>query len=219
LLPGNHDRYQSDAGRPGASGFDAVFGDYWKAGHSVQVDVVSPSGDVPRLAVVSADLTLENEADCANPRRGFLEYLAQGRVKPGHLTALRRAHADLREQRIASLWMLHFPFRFPIGEKVRLLDGAHALNDEDGLIALADELGIRLVLCGHRHKQQIYQIGNTLVCAAGTSCAEPESSFQILEVQVDEESAVLTGGVEFYWEVETQTFASRSLLVPLEATS
>ena len=82
LLPGNHDRYQDDAGTPNSTRFDLMFGDlmpnfgprtgYWVDGKKSQV-----------LCFVGADFSLRNKSDVA---RGL--HYGRGVVYDGVLSSL-----------------------------------------------------------------------------------------------------------------------------------
>ena len=113
-----------------------------------------------QLAIISADLTFRATRDA----EGAWAYLGQGRVYPSLRKALRE-----HTERLASMgivWAAHFPPEFrDIAPGLRLLD------DQD-LVALARELYVEHLFCGHTYEQRrniLRGEPNLTVYCAGTA--------------------------------------------------
>jgi Calcineurin-like phosphoesterase len=150
LLPGNHDRYdtQHPFCIPGCTDFDAVFSGYWRPSARVQtLRVDEKPGSFP-LVVIAADLCLP-KGDSGD---GLFAHLGQGRVEEAVLDSLRLETTRHRETRPTAgiVWALHFPPSYPnLRRPLQLLNGA-------ALLDLASEMNVEHIFAGHTHRAMQY---------------------------------------------------------------
>jgi hypothetical protein len=204
LLPGNHDRYHSGPFYfPGNKRFDVVFGKYWQAYQGAQLQAVLGRGD-DRLAVISADFSLQAAADAVGSPTA---YLGQGKVYSGTLNSLENLTLALRQQYapIAIVWAIHFPPEYPnIDPQLRLLDGLD-------VVALAQRLDVRHLLAGHTHSALLYNCVpyNVNVICAGTAsnCSDPTGhSIHLCQFSIEGSMVIDTSTLTWKWDSEHGDF-------------
>lgn len=171
VLPGNHDRYMPTVPYlPGNEEFDAVFRPFWSPtapGSRVAWDVVEAESE--RLILVSADFSLRTRKDGSS----LTGYLGNGRVYDDILRSLVTVTAKLQHdhQTKAVVWALHFPPKFPRGDKNLKMQG------DQNLIAAAVKLDVRLILAGHTHQAQVYDAATDLTVSCAGSATQAQLGF------------------------------------------
>jgi 3',5'-cyclic AMP phosphodiesterase CpdA len=201
FMPGNHDRFAPPLLGPTSHEFesDTHFGNDWTAGQSTAdiefgfVRSTEVKVQECSLVICSIDLALES-SDQANERFGTW---GQGIVTERRLRALRLSTIKHRQTRKEVIWAIHFAPAFE-GRK-----SATSLIGEAGLIDLAKEMNVRLILCGHEHMSRWYKVPNTETWAlcAGTALSyrEPENSYLELSLEIAEESVTRCSVIRHRW--------------------
>jgi 3',5'-cyclic AMP phosphodiesterase CpdA len=147
LLPGNHDRYKHLLGglgyAPGGRNFHKWFGGYWT--DDVNVNVVTKEDFA--VGVIAADFSLRGRGDSKRPKSK--NSYAQGKVYPDILQKLKNVTQSFKDENtekdIFIIWAIHFP---PVNPHIR---SYMKLIGDDSLVALANRLGVALILSGHTH--------------------------------------------------------------------
>jgi 3',5'-cyclic AMP phosphodiesterase CpdA len=207
LIPGNHDRFQSNNCEPGGQVFDTVFDSYWRKNVNGVVGKIIPkpatsantTSPVERLAILGADCCLRSSADASF---AWTEK-SQGYVHDDTIKALISKTEDARKKHpgIVVVWFIHFPPRvFPL----------HYVLRNYHLIEQASKtLDVAVVLSGHTHKNEPFAAGaGSAIWNAGsaTQYAEPNGNwFQILEFEITNDNLVRATRRNFQWEVRGST--------------
>lgn len=202
LLPGNHDRYQDDAGNSGGTGFDNAFKAYWP-GISRVSTFRFEMPDHEQLAIVAADFSLRQNSDAGAPTA--LNRFGRGKVYGDTIAALVAETDSLYDRGCtAVMWATHFPPRPPGGS------ASLALMNEDALVTAASECGVRYLLAGHIHRKEHYSVGagNLEVRCAASSIAVSNDTNQIHVITVN----VVNGAIATFtcddhiYDQRTQSF-------------
>ena len=170
-VPGDHDRHQ---GAPGGTGFDDVLHAVWPAPPDhVCSPVCLPSQADPKLAIVRADLTLDDTAVVMGGRSGQWQ---EGDARPW-LNRLEVLTIETQNRGLPVVWMLHFAPAFDGLEEHKKLRG------EWNLLGKARNLHVPWILCGHTHRHRTYgvdprpgrtherkKVGIPVVHCAGSAC-------------------------------------------------
>lgn len=203
LIPGNHDRYESNSGNAGGTNFDAIFSKYWPSTSPVQSTVFAKSGDT-HLGIITVDFTLAKNADAT---KAPLAKLGQGRAYPNRIAQLEQAtiQAKAKYKNIAIIWAMHFPPEYSASSRsLQLCDG-------DKVTQAASRQEIPLILAGHQHEKLDYKVQGTQIICAGTSASLDRNKGNTLhELTFSLASgARLTWKCEDYaWDQDTCTFVA-----------
>jgi predicted phosphodiesterase len=190
VIPGNHDRFGPVWSSPrwnwpswrdwsvvkvdrpyesGATIFDDVFGDFWRAGRGVQ-ELWRDAAEQPSVVLLAADFTLPAR-DAAD--QAPFGYLGRGRIAQEQIDALVDQTNHVREESpgCAVFWVIHFKPGLAADNVLLLCD-----DDLLGLKAAeARESGVAGLLCGHTHEQSatadfdglpLYLCGTSAQCRA-----------------------------------------------------
>jgi DNA repair exonuclease SbcCD nuclease subunit len=179
ITPGNHDRFQIPGRRPGGTGFDKTFGSYWQGGlGGVQSALLEKSDS--KLALIAADFCLQGLS--------AIGYLGQGYAYQKVITALVDETIKIKASNpgVGVVWISHFPPLLDVDISLKLLKPERLLN-------AATENGVRYVVAGHLHRNQINTYSDVeIVCtgtAASNSCKIGDlHGFWIQRLDVDVES-------------------------------
>lgn len=159
VMPGNHDRFRPVGRLPGGTGFDDTFSDFWSTGiGGVQSIVLNGPGNP--LAVVAADFCL---------RTGHLGsvYLGQGCAYADVVDKLKQETYAVRHTHpnAGVVWISHFPPLMDVDHKLRLLAS-------EGVLIAAQEAGVRYIIAGHLHRNQINTYADVNVICTGTATSK-----------------------------------------------
>jgi predicted phosphodiesterase len=220
LLPGNHDRYYTDKKlyQPGSMDFHDTFSKYWVKNQNVKICPID-KGTI-RVGLVLADFSLKSIDDC-QVDFGLLDHLL-GPLGPLGLDKLTKRIAglaqgyvdrDILEEMVEKtndfvecanqdgnqpivIWAIHFPPRFPVGEGrfEKIKSEFKKLVDENELIDAAKRCDIRLIVAGHTHEHNFYQVEEIDINCAGSAtqfmgeAGELTDNFcHILRIDIDTE--------------------------------
>lgn len=185
VMPGNHDRYRSDNADPGSKNFDLSFAKLQQNSYQFTDSIVLEAGEGGLLGVISCDHCLDIAGDADAPV-ALCKY-GQGRVYDARLSQLERETETMMRKHagISILWVSHFPLfdSVPFGLKLRY---------KENLLALAEKMGIRVILSGHVHKFHDEPVGRLRNIAADASTSidrTPENEIHILEFDLDSNPA------------------------------
>jgi 3',5'-cyclic AMP phosphodiesterase CpdA len=195
-LPGNHDRYEGRALRPGNLSFERFFGNNWDFGAGVIHDTESVFAQSPAkyglllkpdnrhgLLVCFADLSLDY-----GDQRGAFDWIGQGSVNTPQLMALidttRKVRLELEDANVdfGIIWAVHFPPCFSgIDPALELIGGQR-------LIDAAAQHGATLILAGHTHADRCYRSESGVwVSCGGASAgrtAHNQYSYTFLDIEI-----------------------------------
>lgn len=198
LLPGNHDRYDTD-GRfysPGSKNFHDVFKSVWD--EDVRVEKIDKGDFSVGLILADFSLTTAQEAaisyDLLSQLKEIFGYdsatvlqrlagFAQGKVHKTVLYQLITKTAEFienagnRNKKPFIIWAIHFPPRFPRSRtfnpfkrlRNKIKDEYKKLIDEDKLIYAAERLGVNAIFAGHTHQHKFYKVGGIDVSCSGST--------------------------------------------------
>lgn len=140
IIPGNHDRYQNDLGKPGGKLFDREFASVYKPVNSVSHHHLQ-SDDVT-LGLFSADFCyLADELVL-----GLKKRYGRGRASSIVLGELDRQTSLWKKQNPGKpvIWAIHFSPSDNVDKEI-------LLENRSDVIALANTLGVKHIFCGHTH--------------------------------------------------------------------
>jgi DNA repair exonuclease SbcCD nuclease subunit len=173
LVPGNHDRFDNAAFRPGGALFDQHFSEWTTGLSSVRVHLL-PDYATPCMGIVCVDFTLREGKDA----KGTFGILGQGKVYPDTLSHLKQETGALRNRygSIVVIWLLHFapmfedkpPAVVAHPRALRLLGGIQVIN-------AAKALNVEYIMCGHLHfgyenRHSSREGTVTVFCAGSAAC-------------------------------------------------
>jgi DNA repair exonuclease SbcCD nuclease subunit len=156
ILPGNHDRFEGVARRPGGIRFDMTFKDYWNSGlGGVQSAFIEKGGR--KLALLGADLCLHNVRKATN-------YLGQGRAYKHIIQQLVQRTTVLRDEdsNVGIVWVTHFPPLLDVDNTLRLLSAERLLH-------AATASGVQYIIGGHLHRNQTNRYSTAEVICTGSA--------------------------------------------------
>lgn len=176
LMPGNHDRFHNELGRPGCTLFDKHFADYWPVAHGgVWRYTLRKNGS--SLGVVVGDFSLFSIGNSSIAAGHFGQGMVDHRIN-----AMKAETERIKEDGAqAVIWMIHFvpeidndDAKFNNGRigsyKLKRMN----LIGCDKLSSAAKAVGVNHVLCGHTHiKSQYRTIANndlSVFCAGTSTC-------------------------------------------------
>jgi 3',5'-cyclic AMP phosphodiesterase CpdA len=156
IIPGNHDRFQGARRLPGGIAFDTTFSSYWTKGLG-GVQSISLVKENSVLTLIAADFCLQNTFNAT-------VYLGQGNAYDEVIAALISETAAIRaaDANVGVVWISHFPPLLDVDLSLRLL-GAERLLDA------ARENGVRHVIAGHLHRNQVNTYSDVDVICTGTA--------------------------------------------------
>jgi len=173
VVPGNHDRFERRYGDLGNLFYD-YFSSFWNAGAGGVQSRLLPNKEKPKLAIICADFSLDDQ----NPASLKGGQFGQGRASAGRLAALQDETENIRNSHtdIAVIWMIHFAPQyeehFPSWKP--LVASRSELIGSEELVKAAQDVKVRHLLCGHSHKNKIYEIcgekGLRVHCAGSSAC-------------------------------------------------
>jgi 3',5'-cyclic AMP phosphodiesterase CpdA len=158
ITPGNHDRFHGPGRVPGGNAFDKTFGSYWKSGLGGVQDVTLKKGDSV-LTLVAADFCLQNLYSSRI-------YLGQGNAYERVVNALieRTASVKTVNPNGGIVWISHFPPLLNVDASLKLL-GAQRL------LVAAQQAGVRHIVAGHLHRNQVNTYADVDVICTGTAAS------------------------------------------------
>ncbi len=169
VMPGNHDRYRGDSAEPGSNTFDLSFAKTDENSYRSTDSIVLEAGDGDLLGIISCDHCLGVAGDADIPV-ALCKY-GQGRVYESRLLQLERETENMRRKhkRINILWVSHFPLfdGVPFGLKLKY---------KENLLALAEKMGIEIILSGHVHRFEDQPVGKLRNISADASISIDRAS-------------------------------------------
>lgn len=187
ILPGNHDRYQifeffgSMIGRrvgyfPGNNLFDTEFEDYWE--NYVRRMVLTR--DNLAVGVFAADFNLQSFMHCRpfSPHNWYAQGKVYGKILDDLVEATKKFKDDPEFSEFSDkfiIWAVHFPpvdgiaIHSSLLEKERLVEAA-----------LSNECGVSLILAGHIHSPQLFDLSpdlKVLTTGSTTQHYAPDGNF------------------------------------------
>lgn len=188
IIPGNHDRYHTSPTtwlHPGCKKYEQIFGDDWSLtsyqptlkvhdlSNAHGIKLVHLAKGRESLLIFCVDLSLKSCGD--SDSRLNLGYIGQGKAYRSAIKRLKEYTnlCRLCRSNMEIIWCTHFPPSNPANHghenpKLRLLD-------EERLVLAANECKVPVILAGHAHRQQNYQLtdnGYTMnIFCAGTTCS------------------------------------------------
>lgn len=199
IMPGNHDRFDGPARLPGGILFDSIFSDYWHSGLGGVQSVLLPH-DNPRLALISSDFCLQNVRSAA-------VYLGQGRAYLKIVNDLvektemvRAANPD-----IGIIWVTHFPPLLNLDYELKLLR-------PERLLTAARANGVRQIIAGHLHRNQINHYADVEVICTGSASSVSAGEIRgnwifRFDVEVEADGIVSIEKTGFQYRPEDGIFA------------
>jgi hypothetical protein len=205
VAPGNHDRWQNDAGDAGGKLFDAMFSPLWPSSRRVNTLIVEDLLTADKLALVAVDFSLLSNGMALPPSDVFL--LGQGRVDGLILRELKLETARVRLENagIGVVWVSHFP---PLSGVVGLANSLK-LIDGDRLLEAARDCSVELILSGHIHSlRSEAQEGVLMFCAGCATVQRSEEGnwVHFLDIEVRAGRAVLARRSDWRWSPAFKTF-------------
>jgi len=197
LIPGNHDRYQNDLGRPGSPNFVLMFADKFMRNFDGEVGHWIRRKSERELGFVYADFSLRARSDAT---RSWVGAYGQGRVYANVLQKLRNKTQELKDRGMPVVWIIHFA-PWDCDPNLQLI-GFSQVTD------LAASLGILCTLCGHTHEQDnIVRKGHQIYCAGSAGCVDSKakSRVHVIDMSIDD----LGGSVSrrnFGWSWDEDAF-------------
>jgi hypothetical protein len=208
LVPGNHDRFQNNAGFPGGAEFDAVFGQYWTSGlRGVSARKYPDQGATDELILIGADFCFRRLS--LSPQ-GPWRFAGQGIVADDVLDKLRTKTTDLAAKfpSAAIVWVVHFP---PVPKKKLLKkERKLRLREAERLTALAKEVGrVKLIIAGHLHRNLCsYAVDDIKIWCAGSASSMDYLSYHFIHeinISVDSGKAAAVRS-SFRWDPSARSF-------------
>ena len=210
LLPGNHDRYHGQFGRPGCRRFDSVFSRHWSAGLQGVQSCFLPDDENSQLAIICADLSLIRRQDASAPGGHW----GQGRVYKRSLRELRRLTrlALTSDPPAAVVWMVHFAPEYKYEDGSSLKETLRLVN-ADALVRAAENLGVQRIFCGHTHCSCLPYCPASapsvrVHCSGSACCEDSDGRPSIHVVDIDVEGGTIAGvkQLDYFWEKRARTF-------------
>lgn len=186
IVAGNHDRYTNIFAGPGGTNFDEVFEGHVPKGRRVYSFTRKKQNE--SLAVICGDFTFQSSVDVPGwSKEDVIARYGQG-ISYDHLVQEMIAETKRRrDERPGALiiWCIHFA-PFDCQEDLRL-------RDHHKLTAAAQELGVRILLCGHTHSSHVLKSGNLAILVAGsaTCCTDPRNYIHMIDIKIDRGKLVL----------------------------
>ncbi|MEW7988307.1 MAG: metallophosphoesterase [Candidatus Thiodiazotropha sp.] len=161
LVPGNHDRYKNEKGEPGGSIFYDVFSSYWPKSEYVSEPLVlgEKVENKLKLAFIGVDFCLHSKSQI----NGCLKWGRYGQGFAGSFSDKETPLYELIKKTknfiddnpdTPIVWVTHFPIRH--SDENRCLQLVNADLVENAAI----ELGVQVILSGHRHDFYKYKHEN-----------------------------------------------------------
>ncbi|WP_439407923.1 metallophosphoesterase family protein [Bradyrhizobium sp. DASA03076] len=160
IMPGNHDRFRPAGRTPGGTAFDNTFSEYWQTGlGGVQSYRFEKEEGDTTVILLAADFCLKKLSDAT-------VYLGQGYAYEDVITSLEVQTQMIRsaEPKAGVIWLSHFP---------PLLDVDHGLmlRHSERLLLAARRNGIRFIISGHLHRNQMNSYSDVdVICTGTASC-------------------------------------------------
>lgn len=181
VLPGNHDRFRGTlAEGPGGTKFDDHFHSMWPSGKTFHHKVIEKDGE--EIAIICADLTFRMTHP-ENPT-GISAMWGQGIVYSDAASGLEEEVRDIRAKKrdIEIILVIHFTPHSPpscqVAENLKL-------RKEELFLNVAEDRGIKYLLCGHIHETKSYERNHLSVYVASTPTQEQnENEFSVYHLDV-----------------------------------
>ena len=196
-MPGNHDRYRDNKGRPGSVHFDLVFPEIWGSDHRNFNQTVLAKGILgDRLALVAVDFCLRTANDASAPRH--FNRLGQGKAYEDLVDELMNRTSVLRSkyENLIVAWIMHFP---PVALPQRSLE----LQERERVQNAAIDAGIPVILAGHIHESRTERIHDTRIwCAGSGTSVEAKgigNSIHLIDFIIDKGTLKSVDKVDYVW--------------------
>lgn len=171
FLPGNHDRFEDDAGACGSTNFDNAFKNVWAAGRNgIEIFPLTNSDTMERLFLISADFCLSS--DQHSSPIGWPARCGQGLAYNNIVSDMVYKSNQIRGAypEAGIIWVSHFP---PAPQAAGFCGSLELLN-HSAVIKGALQAGIEFILAGHIHEKISFDVGGVKIICAGAACTYAE---------------------------------------------